>query len=478
MNEPLWQDYHKHTSLSNVYTKDSPLIHLDYWNELKTRYGDKPCAYTTVEHGWAGNYFKTYDDLAKFNKKNGTNIKFVFGYEAYWVKDRHTDDKSNCHMVLLARNDNGRKALNKILSIANKDGYYYRPRLDLELIMSLPPDDVMCTSACFERGTQILTKEGYKNIEDAQRGDAVLSHDGKWNKVVAPTHREYNGKMCNIKFEGCFENIKCTEDHLFPTVEKKHGRVTDVIVWKHAKDLSPNDRVLDAIDKQQENVDFIYVDEILAELRKDTVFLSKRKNKINSNKIPVDDLLLTTMGLFVAEGNYGAGDYNLTFTFHKKETHLIDIINQFSEKYLSKQVHIQRKKNSKAVTITINGKEICLLFKNFINGGAENKNVPLFIKKLPPYKQMYFLKGLFLGDGCFTKKGRVTFATISKSLAYDTRDILERNGIKCGCRTIASRIDKNGVNHRTSYIIDVYGEDLCKYFNEFVKSNHKWEFKV
>ena len=148
MSELMWVNYHKHTSLSNVYTKDSPLIHLDYWNELKARYGDKPCAYTTVEHGWAGNYFKTYDDLEKFNKKNGTNIKFVFGYEAYWVKDRHTDDKSNCHMILLARNDNGRKALNKILSIANKDGYYYRPRLDLELIMSLPPDDVMATSAC------------------------------------------------------------------------------------------------------------------------------------------------------------------------------------------------------------------------------------------------------------------------------------------------------------------------------------------
>ena len=160
MNEPLWQDYHKHTSLSNVYTKDSPLIPLDYWNELKARYGDKPCAYTTVEHGWAGNYFKTYDDLEKFNKKNGTNIKFVFGYEAYWVKDRHTDDKSNCHMILLARNDNGRKSLNKILSIANKDGYYYRPRLDLELIMSLPPDDVMLTTAC------IAYWNKYQDIDD------------------------------------------------------------------------------------------------------------------------------------------------------------------------------------------------------------------------------------------------------------------------------------------------------------------------
>ena len=147
-NEPIWVNYHKHTSLSNRYMKDSPLLPIDYWNELKARYGDKPCIYTTVEHGWAGNYFKQYDDLEKFNKKNGTNIRWIYGAEAYWVKDRHESDRSNCHIVLLARTDKGRKAINKILSIANKDGYYARPRIDLELIDQLPYDDVMITTAC------------------------------------------------------------------------------------------------------------------------------------------------------------------------------------------------------------------------------------------------------------------------------------------------------------------------------------------
>lgn len=128
--------------------KDSPLLPIDYWNELKARYGDKPCIYTTVEHGWTGNYFKQYDDLEKFNKKNGTNIRWIYGAEAYWVKDRHEPDRSNCHIVLLARTDKGRKAINKILSIANKDGYYARPRIDLELIDQLPYDDVMITTAC------------------------------------------------------------------------------------------------------------------------------------------------------------------------------------------------------------------------------------------------------------------------------------------------------------------------------------------
>lgn len=160
MEEPIWVNYHKHTSLSNVYTKDSPLVHKDYWDELKKRYGEKECIYTTVEHGWAGNYFKTYDDLEKYNQKNNTNIRFVFGTEAYWVKDRHEEDKSNCHIILLARNDKGRKAINKIISIANKDGYYYRPRIDKELLDMLDGNDVMITTAC------IAFWNKYEDIDD------------------------------------------------------------------------------------------------------------------------------------------------------------------------------------------------------------------------------------------------------------------------------------------------------------------------
>ena len=194
MNEPIWVNYHKHTSLSNRYMKDSPLLPIDYWNELKARYGDKPCIYTTVEHGWAGNYFKQYDDLEKFNKKNGTNIRWIYGAEAYWVKDRHESDRSNCHIVLLARTDKGRKAINKILSIANKDGYYARPRIDLELIDQLPYDDVMITTAC------VAFWNKYDDIADIVRHLAesfphfyleVQAHD-------TPAQKELNRRIIKI----------------------------------------------------------------------------------------------------------------------------------------------------------------------------------------------------------------------------------------------------------------------------------------
>lgn len=210
MNEPIWVNYHKHTSLSNRYMKDSPLLPIDYWNELKERYGDKPCIYTTVEHGWAGNYFKQYDDLEKFNKKNGTNIRWIYGAEAYWVKDRHESDRSNCHIVLLARTDKGRKAINKILSIANKDGYYARPRIDLELIDQLPYDDVMITTAC------VAFWNKYDDIGDIVRHLAesfphfyleVQSHD-------TPEQKELNRRIIQISEELLVPIIAGCDSHV------------------------------------------------------------------------------------------------------------------------------------------------------------------------------------------------------------------------------------------------------------------------
>lgn len=210
MNEPIWVNYHKHTSLSNRYMKDSPLLPIDYWNELKARYGDKPCIYTTVEHGWAGNYFKQYDDLEKFNKKNGTNIRWIYGAEAYWVKDRHESDRSNCHIVLLARTDKGRKAINKMLSIANKDGYYARPRIDLELIDQLPYDDVMITTAC------VAFWNKYDDIDDIVRHLAesfphfyleVQAHD-------TPEQKELNRHIIQISEELLVPIIAGCDSHV------------------------------------------------------------------------------------------------------------------------------------------------------------------------------------------------------------------------------------------------------------------------
>lgn len=75
-------------------------------------------------------------------------MKFVFGAEAYWVKDRLEKDRTNCHIYIGAKNENGRRAINDALSEANITGFYGQARLDIPLILGLPKDDVIVTSAC------------------------------------------------------------------------------------------------------------------------------------------------------------------------------------------------------------------------------------------------------------------------------------------------------------------------------------------
>ena len=94
------------------------------------------------EHGNQGNHFHVYTVAEK------EKLKYRHSTEAYWVKDRHEKDRTNCHIVLVAKNAEGRRDINYALSMANIDGYYYRPRIDLELLMNIPKDNVIVTSAC------------------------------------------------------------------------------------------------------------------------------------------------------------------------------------------------------------------------------------------------------------------------------------------------------------------------------------------
>lgn len=133
------QNYHRHTSYSNIYVADSAAVNEDYAKRA-VELGHK--VISSVEHGWQGYYFETYELAKKYD------LKFIFGAEAYWVKNRLEKDRTNGHIIMLAKNENGRRAINSILSTANEDGYYFRPRVDVELLLSLPADDVIITTAC------------------------------------------------------------------------------------------------------------------------------------------------------------------------------------------------------------------------------------------------------------------------------------------------------------------------------------------
>jgi DNA polymerase III alpha subunit len=135
----FYQNYHKHDYYSNVIVPDSPVSPEDY---AKRAVELGHSILSSVQHGWQGRYIEHYELAKKYN------LKYLFGTEAYIVKDRLEKDSTNAHIILLAKNENGRTNINRILSEASLSGFYYRPRIDLELLFSLPANDIWVTSAC------------------------------------------------------------------------------------------------------------------------------------------------------------------------------------------------------------------------------------------------------------------------------------------------------------------------------------------
>lgn len=89
-------------------------------------------------------------DFYKEAVKNG--IKPIIGCEIYTAKRTRFDKEANLdseqgHLVLLARDMTGYKNLMKIVSIGFTEGFYYRPRVDMEVLEKYS-EGVTALSAC------------------------------------------------------------------------------------------------------------------------------------------------------------------------------------------------------------------------------------------------------------------------------------------------------------------------------------------
>lgn len=79
-------------------------------------------------------------------------IKPILGCETYVApRSRHDktgrEDRSGFHLILLAKNKTGYKNLIKLISIANLEGFYYKPRIDKEILEQYS-EGLIASSAC------------------------------------------------------------------------------------------------------------------------------------------------------------------------------------------------------------------------------------------------------------------------------------------------------------------------------------------
>lgn len=150
-------NYHCHSHYSNITIADSGETvkgYVDRINEL----GHK--AYVSTEHGHSAEFVEKY--LAC--KKNG--LKFVYGMEVYL----EYNDKTY-HMIMMAKNENGKIMMNRMLYEASRDNFKNkRAKLTLDIIKKYDTKDIVVTNACigglFKEDTGSLVEEVYDIFKD------------------------------------------------------------------------------------------------------------------------------------------------------------------------------------------------------------------------------------------------------------------------------------------------------------------------
>ena len=139
-------------------------------------------------------------DFYKACKKEG--IKPIIGSEVYvaprsrFDKDPGIDNKYN-HLILLAKNNNGYKNLSKLVSLGFTEGYYYKPRIDLEILEKYH-EDIIVLSACLGGSlAQAILKDDLEEAEKIALWHKNLFGEDYYLELQANSTREQ--KLVNQK---------------------------------------------------------------------------------------------------------------------------------------------------------------------------------------------------------------------------------------------------------------------------------------
>ena len=102
-------------------------------------------AIAITEHGEVTSW-PYYSEL----KGKYPNVKLLYGIEAYECEDREVKDKNSkyWHLIIIAKNEAGRQAVNRLSTLGHLHGFYSRPRITKEDIAKEDTNNLIILSAC------------------------------------------------------------------------------------------------------------------------------------------------------------------------------------------------------------------------------------------------------------------------------------------------------------------------------------------
>jgi hypothetical protein len=283
----------------------------------------------------------------------------------------------------------------------------------------------LAAQECFTGNVRVITDKGWVPISDIEVGDMVLSHNGKFKKVI----RKYVSEKNNLYQVKSSRNHKsdCYVTSNHPIAVNNGIGIDYVEVQNYTKEM--NGILSPKMEYSESNISLDLYDIIKPKYFKKILcqdgnffFINDRKHKVVHNRyINVGYDLGYFIGLYLAEGS--GCRLRKTFSFNaltEQNSWPVDLqkicFNLFGIQ--NTQLRVLNQSNGQ---ISVASEIVAGLVDKFVDGNrAWKKRLSKFAYSVGN-KEFWkgILDGVFVGDGCNTKTANHAISITSPELIYD-----------------------------------------------------------
>ena len=323
----------------------------------------------------------------------------------------------------------------------------------------------------------IYTSEGPKEIKDIKVGDMVLTHKGRYRRVLRHWTRPFKGHLYGIEqwnnntvwlteehpiyvehyYQGKTRNesysrkewVRADSIHLtgkrINIPEKRKGRLGYkrrmheyyTMLPKHQVHPIKSIRIIDYINSSQYHVE------------NGVIVKSIKKNHLNPvpNEIKITEQFMKLLGYFLAEGSFESNDSGVTslvFTFNYNETEYHNEVATAMKEIFNLPATFRQRKEKSICEVVFYSTVVASFFEALLGKGAKNKRIPQFVFNLPTNLQEALLIGIEHGDAKITSN-RAVIKLANKTLIYQIKLLYANLGFSSKITEVKSQL--NGKTH-------------------------------
>lgn len=220
---------HLHTMLSSGTTNvDSVTTYTDYINRAKEHPEEGVRNITFTEHGNIFNWYKKKIALEE------ANFKYIHAVEAYITENVKEKVRDNYHCILMAKNYDGFKELNKLVSSSfnradvkcygDNEQFYYTPRITFDELINTSENIIVstaCLAGILHNGNPDIKRRFLQFIINNKDRCYLEVQHHKCNDQV-----EYNKYLARISKKYDLKLLACTDTH---SLNERHAKGRSIL---------------------------------------------------------------------------------------------------------------------------------------------------------------------------------------------------------------------------------------------------------